>query len=356
MRNLFIAFFIVTSGITCLGQSSFKGLTPGQSTKAEVEKVLGRPLKQLSETLAEYKSKIGTEQIFVQYSPVSKEVARIEATYVEARERSSVLASVNLPARSMGWQVNSKRRLEEYFSASCVVLTYVGADAATGVSRIGYYSRQLFENASAKLPRASLGKDPPGLNRSPVAENKPVAVNNSGRSQPKQRPTGNYDDLIARATAAMRTSDFQTAARLSQQAVDLDPNRAGAYEIAGIAQLYGLKDLNAAGTAMRAAVQHGGSASFSVTHDHDGLFKTYCQGSLYITKVGVNYRSNDVAHTFLASHTDLKDVGRNSFLGANISSFHIKVSQNGKSRNFNFAPGSFTAAERDLIVELLKNQ
>ena len=345
-----ISIMILVLLLSCaasVGQTAFHGLTPGKSTKADVEKALGRPVRQLSETLSEYKSQ-GTEQIFVQYLG-SAGVARIEAAYPEAIERSSVLGTVNLPARSMGWQINSKQRLEEYFSAACVVLTYVGADTSSGVSRIGYYSRQLFENTSSKLPPASLGNDPPGLNRSLVAKN------NSGPSEPKQPPIANYGDLIARATAAMQASDFQTALRLSQQAVDLDPNRAGAYEIAGIAQLYGLKDLNAAAAAMRAAVQHGGSASFSVSHDHDSFFKTYCQGSLYITKVGVNYRSNDGAHAFLASHRDLKDIGPNSFVGANLFSFHIKVSQNGKTKNFNFAPGSLTAAERDLIVGLMKN-
>jgi hypothetical protein len=344
---------LLLSCAACVGQTALHGLTPGKSTKADVEKALGRRVRQLSETLSEYRSR-GTEQIFVQYvggsGEVARIVARIEATYPEAIERSSVLGRVNLPARSMGWQINSKQRLEEYFSAACVVLTYVGADASTGVSRIGYYSPQLFENASSKLPPASRGNNPPGLNRSPVAEN------NSGRSQPRQPPIANYDDLIARATGAMQTSDFQTALRLSQQAVDLDPKRAGAYEISGIAQLYGLQDVSAAKLAMRAAVERGGSAAFSVSHDHDGLFKTYCQGSLYITKVAVNYRSNDGAHAFLASHTDLKDIGRNSFVGAGIFSFHIKVNQNGKTRNFNFAPGRLTAAERDLILELLKNQ
>jgi hypothetical protein len=349
MRNKIsiMIFVLLLSCAACVAQTAFQGLTPGKSTKAEVEKTLGRPVRQLSETLSEYKSR-GTEQIFVQYIGGSGEVARIETAYPEAIERSSVLGSVNLPARSMGWQINSKNRLEEYFSASCVVLTYVGADASNGVSRIGYYSRQLFENASSKLPRASLGKDPPGLNLSPVADG-------NSRGGPKQPPTANYDDLIARANAAMRASDFQTAIRLSQQGVDLDPNRPGAYEIAGIAQLYGLNDTNAAALAMRAAVQHGGSASFSVSHDHDGAFQTYCQGSLYITNFGINYRSNDGAHVFLVSHSDVKEVGRNNFVGAKFFSFHIKVSQNGKSQNFNFAPGRLTAAERDLILDLLKN-
>jgi tetratricopeptide (TPR) repeat protein len=337
-------FVLLLSCAACVGQTAFHGLTPGKSTKADVEKALGRAVRQLSETLSEYKSR-GTEQIFVQYVGGSGEVARIEATYPEAIERSSALGSVNLPARSMGWQVNPKQRLEEYFSAACVVLTYVGADASSGVSRIGYYSRQLFENASSKLPRASLGKNPPGLNR--LSD----GANNSGGGQPAKPPAANYDDLVARANGAMQASDFQTAIRLSQQAVDLDPNRAGAYEIAGIAQLYGLKDVNAAATAMQAAVQHGGSASFTVSHDHDGVFQTYCQGSLFITNGTVNYRSNDGAHSFLFSRTDLKEIGLNKLIGAKFYSFHIKA----KTKNFNFAPGTLSAGESNLIVALLKS-
>ena len=105
---------------------------------------------------------------------------------------------------------------------------------------------------------------------------------------------------------------------------------------------------------MRAAVQHGGSASFSVSHDHES-FSSLLPGSLYVTNYGVNYRSNDGAHSFIFNRTDLKEIGLNGFVGANFHSFHIKVNQNNKTRNYNFAPGTLTADESNLILQLLKN-
>ena len=164
-----------------------------------------------------------------------------------------------------------------------------------------------------------------------------------------------YEDVIAKANGALQASDFQNAIRLSRQAVEIDPNRPQAYEIAGIAQLYGVKDLGAGATAMRAAVERGGSASFSVTHDHDGFFQTYCQGSLYLNSQGVSYRSNDGNHSFAVNYAAVSQAGQNSFVGANIYSFHIKVIENKKTRNYNFAPGTFSAAESNLILELLES-
>lgn len=358
-----IILFVLLSCATSLGQTSFKGLTPGQSTRQDVEGVLGRPVRELSETLTEYNSAGGNEQVFVQYQRDSSIVARIEVAYADAIERSTALRSLNLPPRSTAWQINSKSRLEEYFSAACVVLTYAGADASSGVSRIAYYSRQLFESASAKLPPGSSDRDPPGMNlpaessaASNSAANNPnnSAASNPG-SAPPQPPALKYEDVIAKANGALQAADYQNAIRLSQQAVDIDPNRPQAFEIAGIAQLYGFKDVGAAATAMRAAVQRGGSASFSVTHDHDGFFQSYCQGSLYISSQGVSFRSNDGKHSLAVNRADVKGAGLNSFVGANFYSFHVKVNQNNKSKTYNFAPGMLSAAETNLILELLKN-
>jgi hypothetical protein len=320
------------SCITCLGQSSFQGLTPGKSTRTNVENLMGRPVRQLSETLSEYKSSQRAEQVFVQYVRDSDAIARIEVTYAYAIDRSAALGSANLPQRPTGWQINSKNRLEEYFSPALVVLTYMGADVSTGVTRIGYYSRQLFETSSARLPPGSSKQNPPGLNLSAAA--------------------GNYDELMSRANRALQASDFQLVVKLSQQAIVLDQNRPGAYEIAGIAQLYGLKNVSAASRAMRAARERGGTAAFSVTHDHDGSFQTYCQGQLDIVNFGVSYSSKDGAHSFLISHDDIKEFGLNKFVGSSLHSFHIKT----RTTTYNFAPGTFTADESNLILQLLKNQ
>ena len=161
-RRLFgIGFFVFISCAICYGQTSFKGLTPGKSTKADVERVLGQAVRALSDTLSEYKSDKETEQIFVQYGRDSGVVERIEATYSDTIERSTALRSLKLPSQSTASRTNSKGRLEEYFSTASVVLTYAGPDVSSGVSRIGYYSRELFESAVAKTSGARQNPPPP---------------------------------------------------------------------------------------------------------------------------------------------------------------------------------------------------
>ena len=67
--------------VTCLGQTSYKGLKPGQSTRADAERVLGRPVRAISGTLLEYKPPVGdVGKLYVQYgdgSPGAR-VERIE--------------------------------------------------------------------------------------------------------------------------------------------------------------------------------------------------------------------------------------------------------------------------------------
>ena len=60
-----------------LGQTTFQGITPGKSTRAEAEQVLGRPVNQVSATLVEYKERtlnlahtkvtLNSGKTFVQY-------------------------------------------------------------------------------------------------------------------------------------------------------------------------------------------------------------------------------------------------------------------------------------------------
>src|SRR5581483_9484458 len=61
----------------CFGQTTFMGLTPGKSTRAQAEQVLGLPVNKVSPTLAEYKERplklthakvtLNSGKIFVQY-------------------------------------------------------------------------------------------------------------------------------------------------------------------------------------------------------------------------------------------------------------------------------------------------
>lgn len=78
--NVLIIFFLLAHCSICLAQSTFKGLTPGKSTRADLERVLGKPQKKISPTLAEYNGGTDATKIYVQFANESPdaEVLRIE--------------------------------------------------------------------------------------------------------------------------------------------------------------------------------------------------------------------------------------------------------------------------------------
>src|SRR2546428_1912970 len=62
-----LALFMLIACATCFAQSTYKGLTPGKSTRAEVEGVLGLPKSEVSETLIEYTPREDVSRLYVQY-------------------------------------------------------------------------------------------------------------------------------------------------------------------------------------------------------------------------------------------------------------------------------------------------
>jgi hypothetical protein len=112
--------------------------------------------------------------------------------------------------------------------------------------------------------------------------------------------------------------------------------------------------VSAAETAYRAALERGGKASFTATHDHDGFFQTYCQGTFALSRLGVAYFSNDGSHQFNVTFGDMREVGMNKLVGGKFGAFHVKFVENGKNKNYNFAPGTLNPAETNLILGLLR--
>jgi hypothetical protein len=166
-----------------------------------------------------------------------------------------------------------------------------------------------------------------------------------------------YDDLTDKAFAAMQANNTPMAIRLLQQAVAVDSSKPQAYGLMGFAELYGSHDIMAADRSMRAAIERGGAAPFRVYHDHDGLFNTFCQGSLFVSKTNVTYKADDGNHTFEASRADIKEAKVNPFMGATYAAFHIKVNTTAarKGDNYNFAPRTKQKAEAGLIVSLIQS-
>ena len=92
------------------------------------------------------------------------------------------------------------------------------------------------------------------------------------------------------------------------------------------------------------AIRKGGKATFAIMHDHSrGNFdtgpKATCMGELRIQPTEVSFEGAD-GHRFAASWAELSEAGSNRFFGSGIGGFHVRLTADGKSRNFNLAPRS----------------
>jgi len=185
---------------------------------------------------------------------------------------------------------------------------------------------------------------------------------------PGSQPTGpasssaDYDDLTDQAQSAINTQNALEALRLLKQAVSINPTQPVAYQLLGIVQLYSLNAPAEAEKSMRAAIERGGEARFTVYHDHGGvfMFASFCKGSFFVSKSRVTFKANDGKHTFEAEDSTIKEAKLNKSMlglapGLKLNPFHIKVTQaNGKSQNYNFAPATGQQDESALIVTLIQ--
>jgi hypothetical protein len=189
-----------------------------------------------------------------------------------------------------------------------------------------------------------------------------AAATSAAGSSPVERKSGpDYDDLTDQAIAAMQANNSSHAIRLLQQAAALDSSKPTAYQLLGFAQLYGNQDILSAERSMRAALERGGSAVFYVYHDHDGVFRSFCEGSLFVTRAAVTYKAKDGNHTFEAQDSKIKEAKLNGFIGAEYGAFHLKVfrdpgeqKKGDESKTFNFAPATKSKAESNLIINLIQ--
>jgi hypothetical protein len=144
-----------------VAQSSYRGLSPGISTRPAVERVLGQPARQISTTLAEYPSGNENEKLFAQYDGQGV-LDRLESVYAAGQDAAALRQTLGLgsPARQ---QTNQLGRLEEYYSPQLIVLTYASSDPAGPVARTGYFSRAQFDQAVASIAPSAAMPETPGL-------------------------------------------------------------------------------------------------------------------------------------------------------------------------------------------------
>ena len=149
-RILFLSFFMILACTACFAQSSYKGLTPGTSTRAEAERVLGQPVKNVSETLSEYRPQPLTSKIYVQYRKHSPVIERIEFFCVlEKSDCSDFFAQQHSAMTDDDWEGTVGDGLEKqakyYRNPFYAVLTF----ANNKWVRLAFYSRELYQAATA---------------------------------------------------------------------------------------------------------------------------------------------------------------------------------------------------------------
>lgn len=210
-------------------------------------------------------------------------------------------------------------------------------------------AREIMDSGGNRSLLGAISEKSSGPAPSPAPSPAPVSAASAPTST-----APDYDDLTDQAQTALSANQYVSAVRILQQAIKVDPSQSRAYQMLGKTQLYHNRDFVAAERTMRAAVEHGGEAVFEVFHDHDGFFKTYCKGSFFVSKGGVNFRADDGRHTFEADDSVIKEVKVNGFTGIQFNALHLKIiAPNGKLANFNFAPSTAQRPEADLIIALV---
>lgn len=142
-----VLFPLLLSAV-CVGQTAYRGLTPGTSTRAEAERVLGRPVKNVSETLAEYRPQPLTGKIYVQYRKQSSVIERIEFLCALEKSDCSDFFEQQRSAMTDGdWEGTIGDGFEKsthyYRKPFYAVLTMANLKAI----RVAFYSRELYEAA-----------------------------------------------------------------------------------------------------------------------------------------------------------------------------------------------------------------
>jgi hypothetical protein len=180
-RTLTIVILTLLTCFTCFTQSSFtgsaaaqlsgiarpfKGLVPGQSTRTDVERVLGQPMDKLSETLYQYQYTApqndwyrSCAQVYVQYRQESPVVERIELLCDSNDCRQFMVQPIAATSNSyplpeaMAYEdkgTDKERRLEYYGKPHYAVQTSILKNGNPISCRLGFYSLELYQAALPK--------------------------------------------------------------------------------------------------------------------------------------------------------------------------------------------------------------
>ena len=140
---------------TAVGQTAYRGVTPGATARSEAERMLGRPLRAITPTLAEYASGKEEEKIFVQYRKDSPVVERLDSVYPAGLDRAILIRTLRLGSGAGTSERNAGGRLVEYYVRAAISLLYSGPNESAKVTRVSFCSRELIGSLSRGVPPQS---------------------------------------------------------------------------------------------------------------------------------------------------------------------------------------------------------
>jgi hypothetical protein len=151
VTNYALAISILALTASLSAQTTYQGLTPGQSRRAQVEAVLRAPVRQVDGATWEHSPLQGTGPIHAQYVAGSDLLDRLQVFFAQPIVRSVMVERVLGNRSPENRSADSSGALVEYYGApSYVALTYVGAEESRGVASIAYFSRALYDRTLAR--------------------------------------------------------------------------------------------------------------------------------------------------------------------------------------------------------------
>jgi hypothetical protein len=160
MRRFLFLILLLLAGAPASAISTYKGLQPGKSTRADVERTLGQAVRAVNATLFEYALTDGPGSILVEFR-ADGVVDRIERRFLKPISRAAIIRSLGLPDTPEEQGTNRDGKLVEYFGdVKTLALTYASGEARSGVISVGYYSMESFESGLAKARNPTVQFDP----------------------------------------------------------------------------------------------------------------------------------------------------------------------------------------------------
>ncbi|HLX45913.1 MAG TPA: serine/threonine-protein kinase [Bryobacteraceae bacterium] len=183
----------------------------------------------------------------------------------------------------------------------------------------------------------------------------PTPTPGPGPAKPAES-SSEYKTMIQQALELDKKHSYPDELALLDKAIKLDPNGWEAYDLEAQVYLYNMKRFPEARKNFEASLARGGNATFHVAHDHGGgNFTTHCNGWLYVTRTGVEFKSWDSIHKFKVTRSQMSDLrsmraGAKKGPAVDRHGFLIKVG----NQTYDLAPlGQFADDQRSMILGIL---